>query len=529
MNFLNNIINIIFPRFKVYRGYKFIRENNKEKILFNLKDEFTSYKFKNIRKKNLFFNDIDTNFELIVRQFYLRKLTGYIFNKVILKSIGSKNSLILYPMPYAWLKILKKNNLNISIIFSCLLWFLLCLFYFLKGNIYFIKTLFKGLINIKILSNNINDYVYFYKLSSNNLPLNGKKKFDIINWYIDWKNNTPNEKKYKNIKHDVKVKNIEITDYNLTYSPEIIDSRFTFFGITKYIFKFIFLFIFVTFNLIIGRIYFLFLFEELVKLINVESKSKKFLAKEYYFNSSDWIYKPLWSYHVEKKGFKIYFYFYSANYEKYQFIFKDYWPVVTWNNFLVWDFYQKKFFESLILNPKLKYHIVNPIYFSDIDADVDIPENSIGVFTDQPQRSTIYSFLALPDDYLTPNTYIKFISDVDYLLKKNNLRTIHKIKRNIGSAAHPKYINFIKKYSKDNNFIEINPDISAFKIIKKCKAVISSPFTSTALVARYLNIPSVYYDPTGTVKEYEKAAHDIKVVYSLKELEEWLLKCIVEK
>ena len=41
-----------------------------------------------------------------------------------------------------------------------------------------------------------------------------------------------------------------------------------------------------------------------------------------------------------------------------------------------------------------------------MDESVNIPEDSIGIFTDQPQRSSIYSFLALPDDYLTPNTYI---------------------------------------------------------------------------------------------------------------------------
>jgi len=49
------------------------------------------------------------------------------------------------------------------------------------------------------------------------------------------------------------------------------------------------------------------------------------------------------------------------------------------------------------------------------------------------------------------------------------------------------------------------------------------------LIARYYNVPTVYYDPTGTIKKYEKAAHDIRIVYSIKELEDWVLKCIVNK
>ena len=525
MTFLNFILNTTIPRIKVYRGYKIIRKKN-AKLIFNLKDEFTNYKFSNIEKKNIFTKNFDIDFEIIIKQFFLRKLTGYIFNKVILKSLGSNNSLIIYPMPYAWLQILKKNKLNISITGSTICWYLLCIFYFIKGFLYFIKTFLIGIINIKFTNNKLEDYVYFYKLSKNNLPINGKKKFDIINWYIRWKKNNPKQIQLNYIKHDANVKDFKFENYKLINSNQIIDHRFSVIGILNYIIKFLNLLIFIVFNLIIGKIYYLFFFQELVKLINLQSKNSNFIAKEYYFHSSDWIYKPLWTYQAEKIGSKVYFYFYSANYEKYQAVYKNYWPVVTWKNFLIWDRYQKDYFESLVLKTDINYHIVDPIYFSDVDESVNIPEDSIGIFTDQPQRSSIYSFLALPDDYLTPNTYINFINDVDGILKKYNLNTVHKIKRNIGNSAHPKYINFIKKFSIDNDFIEINPDISAFKIIQKCKAVISSPFTSTSLIARYYNVPTVYYDPTGTIKKYEKAAHGIKVIYDIKELEDWLLKCI---
>ncbi len=516
------ILRKLFSIITINRGYnRLLRENNST-LLYKIKDELTDFEFKNINKKNLILKSLELNFEVIVRQYYLRTLTGFAFNKTILYSIGNNNSKIIYPLPLAWIKILKKNGLNISVILSSLLWFLLNIIFFMNGLLYFLEISTKFLFNI-FSKQNLKNYCFFYKLTANNLPDNKELKFDIINWYLKWSLKT---NKVKNIVHDYKTNNYSYQNHNIIYSKDLIYKKYTIINYFSFLLNFILLFSYILFNVCLAKIYYLLLFKELIKYIEVKNKSNCYLAKEYFFHSSDWIYRPLWTYLAEKNGSKIYFYFYSANYEKYGSIFNNYWPITSWPIMLIWNKYQENFFKSKIKNKHIKYINCEPIYFSDINKNIIIPQNTIGIFTDQPQRHSIYCWLGLPDNYLTPDTFIKFLDDTNYLVAKYNLNFAHKIKRNIGRSSHPKYLHYVKKLSNNENFIEIEPDISAFKIIKKCKAVISSPFTSTSLIAKFYNIPTIYYDPLNQVKKYEKAAHGIKVVYNIKELEDWLLKCI---
>jgi hypothetical protein len=48
------------------------------------------------------------------------------------------------------------------------------------------------------------------------------------------------------------------------------------------------------------------------------------------------------------------------------------------------------------------------------------------------------------------------------------------------------------------------------------------PFTSTALIARNMGKPSIYYDPTGNLQKDDRAAHGIPIVSGVSELETWL-------
>ena len=73
-----------------------------------------------------------------------------------------------------------------------------------------------------------------------------------------------------------------------------------------------------------------------------------------------------------------------------------------------------------------------------------------------------------------------------------------------------------------DHFISISPDYSAVDLIKKCSAVISMPFTSTALIGKHLNIPSVYYDPFGLVMKDDRAAHGVPIIIGKEALTDWL-------
>ncbi|MFO0451586.1 MAG: hypothetical protein ACK52I_23495, partial [Pseudomonadota bacterium] len=68
----------------------------------------------------------------------------------------------------------------------------------------------------------------------------------------------------------------------------------------------------------------------------------------------------------------------------------------------------------------------------------------------------------------------------------------------------------------------VSPGISATRVVRQCQAVISAPFTSTALLAP--DVPSAFYDPTGWMQKNDRAAHGITVITGPDELRAWLAK-----
>ena len=81
----------------------------------------------------------------------------------------------------------------------------------------------------------------------------------------------------------------------------------------------------------------------------------------------------------------------------------------------------------------------------------------------------------------------------------------------------------IKKLTERPDFVNLDPDTSAVQVIKNCVAVISMPFTSTAVLANELGKPSVYYDPHGLIQKDDRGAHGIDILCGPKELAAWVL------
>ena len=48
------------------------------------------------------------------------------------------------------------------------------------------------------------------------------------------------------------------------------------------------------------------------------------------------------------------------------------------------------------------------------------------------------------------------------------------------------------------------------------------PFTSTALIAKHLGKPSIYYDPIDVLDKNDLASHGIKIISELDILKKWL-------
>ena len=136
---------------------------------------------------------------------------------------------------------------------------------------------------------------------------------------------------------------------------------------------------------------------------------------------------------------------------------------------------------------------------------------------------SIYLLHAQEVDYYVPLISVQFLTDSFNCIRSVGAHMLFKRKRQLNSKYHhANYIQFVERMGRWDKMITIDPDTSAYKLIEKCSAVISMPFTSTALIARELGKPSCFYDPTGLIQRDDRAAHGIPIMIGRTELQAWL-------
>ena len=370
-------------------------------------------------------------------------------------------------------------------------------------------------------------YSYFTGLLKNNIPKPGSKSdcHEIISWYSLWKGRAP---EISVIYHSVKgVETLEKDGISVEYIDNPILPLFR----TKALLKFICWAIAVVFssvfNFITGRWWNVLLLQESMLAAKVRLQDSDLLAKEYLFHNSGWIYRPLWTYEAESKGSRIQFYFYSTNCEGLgihgnpaRFLYG--YQAMNWPNYMVWDTYQSDFIKRAVGN-SARVEIVGPISFSASSATLPvIPEKSIAVFDVQPMRDAFYKILGLDFEYYVPSNCNRFLSDIYSGCEKSGYTMVLKRKREVGKNEHPSYRNMVRKISALPCFLAVDPGVSADKLIDNVFAVISMPFTSTALLGRNAGKPSVYYDPLKMLQKNDPGAHGIEILQTSGELDKWL-------
>lgn len=97
-----------------------------------------------------------------------------------------------------------------------------------------------------------------------------------------------------------------------------------------------------------------------------------------------------------------------------------------------------------------------------------------------------------------------------------------KPKREMGRWSEKRYNKLLLSLSRSERVTIIPPAVSAIKVIEKCQAMLSMPFTSTALYLRDKNIPSAYYDPTNWLQKDDPGAHGMPILSGVDELRDWV-------
>ena len=202
---------------------------------------------------------------------------------------------------------------------------------------------------------------------------------------------------------------------------------------------------------------------------------------------------------------------------------------MNWPQYLVWDSAHCDFVKRSKASKVGDISIVGQIWFFDTPQSIpSFSKNLIAVFDTSPLRVSEYVSLGTDDQYLTFPTVNHFIDDIVELAEENDFELTFKQKRKpkpgFMKRYDKRYLNKIENLRHHPLVHLFDPDISPQRLISSSNLVVSLPFSSTALIAKEMGVPSVYYDPMGQIFKDDRASHGVEVISDKDELQYWIQK-----
>jgi polysaccharide biosynthesis PFTS motif protein len=465
--------------------------------------------------------------EVALRQYLLIQRGGVNLNRALLRAAANPQQGVVYPIPGDWRRIVRLHGFPVSEWRCKILWAAYLFGMWGYGAARTVRTLAEGLRYGRARPVDGSRCTYFLDLSPANLPQSDAERgnHDIVSWYAQWRGRNPS---ISAVRHGVlgappvQVAGLHVSPQKRLLPP-ISGAR----ELVAYSWWSLFAIMRSAADALRGRWGHAMLLSHAAVAAQARVVPADTLAKVYMFHNSGWIYRPLWTYEVERKGSDVVMYFYSTNCEPFK-LANKYPPMyygyraMNWPRYLVWDDYQADFVRRATHGGE-SVDIVGPIWFQGVACDISSGLGlSVAVFDVTPTRSSWYRILGLDNEYYVPETVNAFLRDIWQAASRQHGRVLWKRKRNIGSTAHPQYRLFTEQLSDASNVVLVDPVASAISVIEAAAVTISLPFTSTALLARQLGKPTAYYDPTGTVETDDRAAHGIPVLSGPDALETWL-------
>lgn len=512
------------------KGYDFLKDNGDLSLIFNIRNCLLKSDLKLssqiILKK--FVNFEDQNIDFIIKQFLYSRLINLEFNAKILASVVNEKN-ISHPLPKIWQSYIEKYGIKVAKKKSTFLWYFF-IFKNLTLGILLAFNIFIQSLRSFFLKRKKFDEKHSFFLDLNDLALSGDLSLpnsrNCINWYVNeiYKSES-NITLYHQVKTQVSPK--EYNFFKVVYSKNILPDISSLYKIIKFYVNTLKYFLFSLKELVLGNPYNALLYFESINLIKINYLQNNELAKDYLFNNTNYLYRPLWTYGAEDKGSKILFYFYSIPHismvtKAYGSSEIDYsWTILTWSKYYIWNIEHKDLLQNL-LSYKSEFSISNPILISNDSMQFDnLNKIGIAVFDIQPFAN--YKLRGSKEEYYIPDVIINFLSDIQEVLSELNIFIFYKNKREIGNYLHPNFKLFKEKHFINNqNVIVLDPDISPIILINSSLASISLPFTSTGYLGLYFKKPSIYYDPTGLVNYPNPDSNNVEIITGKNNLKHWI-------
>ena len=517
---------------RTMRGYRYLKQSGEISRLNALQYALTVTELRSCqgRCSRLIFGAGVDNAELSIRQYLMVRVSAVAkLNGAVLHALGTNDSSVNHYIPPDWQEILRGHGFKVSSLWCSSAWHGFVAIRFAKGVINIAQIAWASALQIMRRTQVTHgNYVFFDAMATNNLPQPGTdgRSHDIFSWYEKWSGRIANLDALCHGIHDAAptaTNKIPVVGMRWPVPPLADTWLLIRFLIWSAIATCLALF-----DLLRGRWWHALMLGDAATAALVRIQPAATLAQEYLFTQSRLCDRPLYTYEAEQRGAQITFYFYSTNSEPLSRSSGhstplNIWQAMNWPRYLVWDDYQVEFVHKIV-GENAMVSIVGLIWFSTSAIEPpQLPERTIAIFDVQPIRMSIYVLHAQEVDYYVPSISVQFLTDSFNCIQSIGAQMLFKRKRHLNSKYHhPGYIQLIERMGRWDKMITIDPDTSAYKLIEKCSAVISMPFTSTALIARELGKPSCFYDPTGLIQRDDRAAHGIPLMIGRVELQAWL-------
>ena len=511
------------------RGYQRLKRNNNTSIVARVKYRISETLVEGARgrvSKYIFRENINIA-DLLIRQYLSIRVGGLGLSKSILIAFGGGAG--IHILPAYLLKILKDEGVKVDYLKSLFCWRVYIFLIWAYGVQKALKLVLRTFPFPAKKIQKRTKSAFFLRIIQGNLPCssNLRENYDLLSWYIKWEKRDPN---ITSVFHG-----IQPNQYSEFPGISIISGQSVFCSSPSVVnwLKFIFWAVCACFISLMSCFtkswWNAFLLAEAVKAACMESLDQDHIAAEYWFSHTGYMYRPIWTYVAERRGAKIYMYFYSVNNNAIKKLGDSDAPIGTWNlmnwpNYIVWNENQREFVKSFAHDPK-NILVVDDLPFSDSETVIEVDHNKIvAVFDVQPHRALLHALQAQAFEFYNPQNCIKFLCDIEKIATSQSLMMILKRKRHDPRYGHRSYAKVVEQMIKKAQYITyVDPKTSPHKAILAADIAISIPFTSTAIIARNMGKPSCYYDPTGLLNPSDPNADGIPIIQGTPNLKRWII------
>lgn len=506
---------------QIFRNYKRINlseENYITKLLFDI----TNIKLTN--DKSFLLEKLGIPFiEIAHRQYLLETLFAnriIPWRKEFVKNYKSSSGLTL-PVVKQYFEILKIHGYKVNFIKSSFLLYKFVFIEFFKA----LNLVFKILFDFKSEDEKHKKTAEFCDLPSEYVGQSPRDRYNLYSWFIK---NYVNQG-YENIIVNQKIKTFFIDEKIKVYFQKNIFRKLNLRKKFYFLFNSLLIFLYCFLKLFnFKEIYKAIMVKEylLFKVFEIQDKSK--ISDIYLFSQAAYIYKPLWTYAVEKKGSAIEMYYYACSFDGY--FLKDKYPLpeigttsMSWPKIIMWSKSFKLHYEKIVKNSK--FVLSTPVFYKDDKLDLEIKFPSLSIFDITPYRSSLRASIYGNENYRNFENTKLFIQHIVNLSKEFNVNVYFKSSKILTDPLVDKrYKNFINNLNNEKNFHIIKPSVSPFQLIEKTNYSISFPWTSPGCIPEFFDKTGYYYDCTKTLSHSDRALQNSILLSGYEELKKFFLK-----